>query len=382
MKIGMKPFLRVASAATLAFSAAAHAQAEGTLSLGGQIKVGVQSLHYSGGQGPAQPGPFSQHKTILSDNSSWFYLRGEEPLDAQTSVFFHMERGFLLSSGEMGTELSPARSHAVGFKNSQWGRLLVGRWSTYHSADAALSHNGIYDAGPYASGTLNMLGSIGRSLSYFAGGILSNLVRYDSPRWSHIGFSATYGFDAPNPQRPRNHTLNFNPTYNDGQLVLYWNTLYRARQPGEGEWQHLSHDQHANRLGVAYQFDNGFKVAWLWDRNRVAGPSIPERSLSRDAWAIPVIYREGPHLWHVTYGEARPYQADGQTRPDTGARMFTVGYEYALSKRSALALSYSTVSNQAHAAYDFWYPTNTLPLPSGMEGFRSQSIYAGIKHTF
>lgn len=380
MKFDMKPYHLAGCVLILAFSSSVHAQT--TLSLGGQIKVGVQRLHYSGGRGLDQPGPLSQHRTILSDNSSWFYLRGEEPLDAQTTVFFHAERGFLLSTGDMGTELSPARSHAVGIKDSRWGRLLVGRWSTYHSADAALSHNAIYDAGPYASGTLNMLGSIGRNLAYFAGGILSNLVRYDSPRWSHTGFSATYGFDTQSPQHPGNHTLNFNPTYNDGQLVLYWNTLYRARQPGEGTWRHLSHDQHANRLGMAYQFDTGFKFALLWDRNRVAGASIPERSLSRDAWALPMIYRQGPHLWHVTYGEARSYRADGLTRPDTGARMFSVGYEYALSKRSALALSYSTVSNQAHAAYDFWYPTNNLPLPPGAEGFRAQSIYAGIKHTF
>lgn len=377
---------RIAMVITLGWwglCSAAQAQSEvSSLTLGGQFKLGVQRLHYSGVHADVPGTPSTERKTVMSDNSSWFYVRGEEPLGGQTSVFFHMEHGLLLNTGEMGSFLSPPRAHAVGFKNPQWGRVLVGRWSTYHSADAALSHNAIYDAGPYASGTLNLLGSIGRNLSYFAGGILSNLLRYDSPRWSHAGFSATYGFDEQSPWRPGNHTLNFNPTYNDGQLVLYWNTLYRARQRGEREYRDLTHDQHAHRLGLAYEFQNGIKLALLWDRNHVAGPAVPERSLRRDAWALPVIYRQGPHLWHLTYGAARPVVADGRPRADTGARMFSVGYEYALSKRSALALSYSTVSNQAHAAYDFWYPTNNLPLPPGAEGFRSQSIYAGIKHTF
>ncbi|WP_027478860.1 porin [Curvibacter gracilis] len=379
----MKRFAALGSLGGWALCAVAQAQTDGPgLALGGQIKVGVQHLHYSGVHTDAISAPVNGRNTIMSDNASWFYVRGEEALDGQTRVFFHLEHGLLVNTGEMGSALSPPRTQAVGFKNPQWGRVLVGRWSTYHSADAGLSHNAIYDAGPYASGTLNLLGSIGRSLSYFAGGILSNLLRYDSPRWAHTGFSATYGFDEQSPQQAGKHTLNFNPTYNDGRLVLYWNTLYRARQSGEGERRDLTHDQHANRFGVAYAFDNGIKLAWLWDRNRVAGPAIPEHSLRRDAWALPFIYREGPHLWHLTYGEARPVVADGRPRAASGARMFSVGYEYALSKRSALALSYSTVSNQAHAAYDFWYPTNNLPLPPGAEGFRTQSIYAGIKHTF
>lgn len=376
----MSRFLILVTGVVCALSADLRAQ-DGVF-LGGQIKVGVNSLRYSGGKVDDRPVANPRTKLGVSDNASWIYVRGEESLGAQTAVFFHLEYGLLVTTGEMGTPLSAPRFQAVGVKNPAWGRLLVGRWPTYYSADAPLSHNAIYDAGPYASGTLNVLGSIGRNLRYFAGGMLSNTVRYDSPRWLNTGFNASYSFDAQSPDRPGNHTLNFNPTYNDGQLVLYWNTLYRARQPGGPEQAGQSYDQHAHRLGAAYQFDSGLKLALLWDRNQVEGSAVTEQSLRRDAWAIPVIYRQGPHLWHVTYGEARPFQARGQTVADTGARMFSVGYEYALSKRSSVAMSYSTVNNQAHAAYDFWYPTNTLPLPSGMAGFRSQFIYAGIKHTF
>ncbi|UUZ69726.1 hypothetical protein LP416_10420 [Polaromonas sp. P2-4] len=70
------------------------------------------------------------------------------------------------------------------------------------------------------------------------------------------------------------------------------------------------------------------------------------------------------------------------TTADTGAKMFFMGYEHALSKRTFLAANLSTMRNDSKAAYDFWHPSNTLPGPAGHTGFKSRHIYAGMKHTF
>jgi predicted porin len=84
----------------------ADLRAQDGVFLGGQIKVGVDSLRYSGGKVDDRPVANPRTPLGVSDNASWIYVRGEESLGAQTAVFFHLEYGLLVTSGEMGTPLS------------------------------------------------------------------------------------------------------------------------------------------------------------------------------------------------------------------------------------------------------------------------------------
>lgn len=197
-----------------------------------------------------------------------------------------------------------------------------------------------------------------------------------------LAFTTAYSFDTETPGQGRNHTFNLNPTYTNGPLMLYANHLQRSQQPGAPGNFATNYDQTADRLGAGYEFASGIKVALLVDRNTVQGSAITGGKLSRDAWAIPVSYRTGPHLFSLTYGQARSYKTAGVTTADTGASMLSVGYEQALSKRTFLAANFSTVRNDSKAAYDFWHPSNTLPLAAGYTGFASRMVYVGVKHTF
>lgn len=352
--------------------------AQSSVTLGGQIKIGMDHIGYSGGlTAKGQPNP-GLSATRLSDNSSYFYLKGEEQLGGGTKAFFHWEDSFRSDSDQLGT----ARFRGLGFINPRWGRVLLGRWSTYFASDSLLSPAGIRDALPYASGTLDVLGPIGRRGRYFSGGFLSNTVRYDSPQWAGFGFSASYSFDTETIDQSSNHTLNFNPVYVNGPLMLYANILRRNHQPNAAGNFKTDYDQTAIRLGAGYEFKWGLKVAALWDRNKVDGTAIEGAEQRRDAWAIPISYRVGAQTFSVTYGRANPYQTAGVRTADTGATMTSFGYEYALSKRTSLAANLSTVRNQAQAGYDFWYPTIPLPETAGSTGFRSRYTYVGIKHVF
>ena len=362
-------------AAFLGLAGAANAQSN--LALGGQLKVGVDHVSSSGGRvatGPLELGS----ATRLIDNSSWWFVKGEEDLGAGNKAFFHIENGFSSDSGTQGT----GRFHAVGLSNPRYGRILMGVWSIYFASDSMLSPGGLGDAGPYSSGTLNVLGPIGARGRYFSGGFLPNVIRYESPKWGNAAFTAAYAFDTETAGKPSNRTLNFNPTYVGDNVIVYANFLRRNNQPqAPGDFTR-TYDQASTRLGVGNQATTGWKVAVLWDRNSVKGSAITGGELSRDAWAIPVSYRTGQHLLKATYGRARAIETGGTTTAATGASMVSVGYEYTLSKRTSLAVNFSQVKNEREASYDFWQASNILAGPAGYRGFTSRHLYFGTKHQF
>lgn len=354
-------------------SIAAHAQS--SVTLGGQIKVGIDHVKYSDGNSDV-PGPGSA--TRLTDNSTWWYVKGEEDLGGGTKAFFHIESGINITTGAQGS----GRFHGVGLSHKDRGRLILGQWSTYFASDSILSPEGISNATPYATGTLNVLGSIGSRGRYFSGGFLPNTVRYESPRWNRFGFSASYAFDGGTNSPSGTKTYNLNPTYLGEAWTLYANKLLRKGQPGAPGSFTTTYDQDATRLGVGYLFDNGVKVAFLWDRNTVKGSAIAGNKWSRDAWALPVSYTTGPHKVSLTVGKANSYKVAGTTNPDTGATMLALSYQYALSKRTFFSTALANVNNESNAGYDFWFPTNTLATPANYRGFKSRYVYAGVKHVF
>jgi len=370
MAYPLKTVLLTAAAAALVIPGTASAQS--SIQLGGRVKLGVDNVRYSGGTAP------TTQATRVTDNSSNWYFKGTEDLGGGNQAFFHLETTLQGDTGAIGAP----RFFAVGLGNRDWGRVLMGVWSIYFASDSALSPASISDGQPYAAGTLNVLGAIGKRGQYFAGGFLPNTLRYESPRWGGFAFTAAYLFDTETAGQSSNRSLNFNPTYINGPLTLYANILQRNNQPRAAGNFSTTFDQKAVRLGAGYQLAEGLKAAILWDRNTVDGSAVSGGKMSRDAWAIPVSYRTGPHLFTGAYGQARSLERGGIKANDTGAQMLAVGYEYFLSKRTSLAANYSTVKNQSGAAYDFWHPNDVLPVGATNTGFTSRYIYAGIKHTF
>ena len=363
--------LTLATAATSTMLASTGAYAQSSIQLGGRIKLGVDNVRYSGGTAP------TTQATRLTDNSSNWYVKGTEDLGGGNKAFFHLENTINADAGSAGAP----RFHAVGLSNPTWGRVLLGVWSIYFASDSSLSPAAINDGQPYAAGTLNVLGSIGKRGQYFAGGFLPNTLRYESPRWNGIAFTSAYSFDTETAGAGSNRTINFNPTYINGPLTLYANYLYRNNQQGKSGNVATSYDQSAGRLGIGYSA-SGFKIALLWDRNTVQGSAIAGGKLSRDAWAVPISYQTGAHLFSATYGQALSYKTNGVSNSKTGAKMFSLGYEFWLSKRTSLAANLSMLKNDRNGGYDFWHPNDILPVSSTSSGFTSRYLYAGIKHTF
>jgi predicted porin len=84
---------------------------------------------------------------------------------------------------------------------------------------------------------------------------------------------------------------------------------------------------------------------------------------------------------------ARDLKVNGSSADDTGAKLFEVGVEHSLSKRTMLKATYAMINNDKGAAYDFGINaaginTGTLPGGANAVGGTVQGLSLGLRHTF
>lgn len=148
--------------------------------------------------------------------------------------------------------------------------------------------------------------------------------------------------------------------------------------------------QTGDRLGFAWTFPMGLKVGMIWDRGDMSDEATGQRVARRTVWVLPVSYTTGAHRFNGTYAKAG--NSDGVTldtttstmssnsESNTGARMWSFGYSYAMSKRTNLNVSWTELRNDSAANYDFWSRGGSASaIPRGVD---QRLISAGMRHTF
>jgi predicted porin len=158
-----------------------------------------------------------------------------------------------------------------------------------------------------------------------------------------------------------------------------------------------------DRLGGAWTFPFGLKVGLIWDRLKysnnhqaTAGVAIGGVAIAagqsfnsdqkRTVWSIPLSYNVGNHGFGFTYAKASKIDGSigvtgvGFDGSQFGAKYVTLGYQYAFSKRTNLFASYSKISNDALANYDYF--ANGVGMNQTNRGADPQSIGIGLRHTF
>lgn len=352
-------------------TASSSALAQSAVTIGGQIKLGVDNVSVRGGSG-ANPSV-----TRLNNNTSFWYLDGKEDLGGGKSAYYHLEWDFAADTGAMGA----GRNFYVGLGDKNWGRLQLGRQSVYFSHHWFLfDYQGSMDAAPTAMNSLNVLGSINGS--YFAGNFMNNTIRYEAPNIGGFSGWASYSFDAESPTNKNNKTWYLNPTYTNGPFRLGYYHLARRAQGALPAQIPGTLNQDADRIGIAY-VNNGWRFGLLVDRNKVTDTANGSTH-QRLAYAIPVAYGFGPHTISATWGQAMSTKNNGNTLPDSGVKMLSLSYDYALSRRTQLNVSVAELRNQKNGQYNFWNGSlsGALQMPTSDAGARTRMIYAGMKHVF
>jgi predicted porin len=418
-----KKFIAVAVAGVLA-SPLAMAQTNVTIS--GTLNAGFESI--SAGGSSVTTNPVGQigslnSRTRVVDNLSELRFSVEEDLGGGLKAF-----GTIGSTVDPGNSNVPAstqsgslgsRNTGVGLRSSNWGEITLGNWDLQWHYPGMV--DSIFVKGPTTSSSLGILHNNGRGARAVAqGGRYNNQIRYVSPSWN--GFNVTVAYArhvealnavataAQNNTNAKERTWNIVPTYNNGPWTAFYGWMKISDRTIAATGSGIlgaagTVDVTGNRAGVAYTFPMGLKVGLIWDRLKSHETAdvvaTGSGSMSRTAWSLPVSYTTGPHTFGVTYARAGSINASASVAAtntavklgdnNTGAHFWTVGYQYAMSKRTNLWLNYAKISNGAGAAYDFDSNAGigmaATALSAGLaragnEGADPRTIGIGLRHVF
>ncbi len=296
------------------------------------------------------------------------------------------------------------RNSGVGLRSKAWGEILLGVWDVHYNEHYAA--DGGLLKGTSSSNSLGLLNTFGTGTPAI-GGRYSNVIRYASPNWSGFSFRAVYArpTDASTTTpalagtigyNKKNRVVNFAPSYSAGPIFVGYthltdkdvaSTANATLGIAAGNSKIRS-----DRLSAAYTFPMGIKIGFIYDRSKwsidTAGGS---GDLKRDVWVLPLSYTAGPHGLHFQYSRAKDWKGsavDGTTvvvgtntysaTGDSAAKMWSLVYQYDLSKRTNVHLAYSNIKNDSLAAYDF-FAAGVGGVAAGADP-RQYSI--GLRHAF
>ena len=158
----------------------------------------------------------------------------------------------------------------------------------------------------------------------------------------------------------------------------------------------VQHDQRSDVLAGNMRF-GGFKIGLAWNRGRTTDPASGLVSGDRTGWAVPLSYTWGRHSvaghWtkvraseNVTIGGAAGTAGNVTVSGSgTGAQMWAIAYDYSMSKRTSIGLSYAQLRNQANANYSLFYNSQTAFGSAGtasLAGEDSRLVAATLRHNF
>ncbi len=362
---------------------AVPAMAQTNVTISGQMRVGVDHVS-AGGATAAGASPISRMRVI--DNNSNIKFAGTETLGGGLTAWWQVESAIGTSDnvGTSGAQTSGignsatigTRNTAVGIKGA-WGNIYVGKWDMHYHTGFGVDGAGAVGGLAMSANSLNMLMNQGTAATN-AGGRLNNAIMYDTPTWN--GFNVRFGYstsaaneiltNAPGAGGVSRRESNWwlNPQYNNGPWSAFYSYFARNNigntATGAPGVHTAAPDARFHRAGLAYTFAMGLKIGAIWDRNSYDADTLATTPTNkRTAWAIPVQYNMGPHTFNFTYARA----GDSSNTPmmDTSAKMYMLGYTYALSKRTMLGVNWTKINNAAAGTYDVWHPSSSIGAQSG-----------------
>jgi predicted porin len=186
---------------------------------------------------------------------------------------------------------------------------------------------------------------------------------------------------------------NLNPNWSAAGLNLgysYWSS--KMDNPNGYPTIAAGADQRADRLYGSYLFPMGLRIGLAWDKSKLTGANSTlvtngAQISNRTAWSFPASYAWGPHEIHVHYDRAGNDKDAGNgliaAGANTKATMFAASYQYNLSKRTSLALNYAQINNQAQAAYNFFTSTSLGSADAGVKAGEDPRLWSlTMRHAF
>ena len=400
-----KKLLVVAVAGALAAPGVALAQSSVTIS--GIFKASLENIRLGGISAARSAAGTNTSENRVADDSSRILFNMVEDLGGGLQAIGQADMRIPMASGNV---IAMSGNTHVGLRSNSMGRIFVGRQDVhYGNTESDMS----VLAGDLRADAVSLL-AFTRDGTAIAGATRTpNIIHYTTPNFS--GFTAIVAYSTgptgtssgqPNvsnvgavvnattisaPQQGDTGTairkgsaININPNYAASNFQVgysYWNSKpdggTAATSSGNG-----NADQRSDKIYGSFKMA-GFKVGLSWDKSRLkgnVGAAAGTELANRTAWSIPVSYMMGNNGFHFHYTKARD---DKATAAQDGAKMVALSYQYTLSKRTSVGLTYAKITNDAGAVYNL-FTTASLGNSgaTATAGEDPRMIAATIRHAF
>jgi predicted porin len=270
----------------------------------------------------------------------------------------------------------------------------------------------------------------------------SNVIRYQSPNWSGFNFKLAYARPTDGAvntttgnanEGKKNTVFNFAPQWSNGPIFVGFSYLQdkdiaigttaffggatsvtngvggpALTLPATSNRATVT----SSRLSAAYTFPFGLKLGFVYDTSKAkiqSGPTtanIGDSDVKRNVWALPISWNTGAHTIFAVYAQADKLKGSlgqagapsvdlsnvivtpsgtgaapaGDVSSNSKAKFYSLGYQFDLSKRTNLHLSYSQIKNDTLAGYDFF--ANPVGMGGTNFGADPRIISLGLRHAF
>lgn len=319
-------------------------------------------------EGAAAAGFNLPARNRVSANASFLGFRGTEDLGRGLAAVFQFEGGV---ANDNAGAFNINRDSFVGLRGG-FGTVLAGILTgPTRGLGTAME--------PFAGSTginanTGLIGKLGGG----AGASLfdtrwSNAIAYISPTFSGMTVTAAYVANENKTADGLAGGANQRDTYGyDLGLRYTQGPILAGLTYNEVSIGDTANTEHAaTRAAFRYNFGQG-TVGLLWDRVEHEATGVDQK---RTAWFLPVTFNVTPTGKIVAqYGQA----GDVSGIANSGAKLFALGYEHSLSKRTVVKAVWSQISNESAATYNFGFNA----IGGAVAGADPRGFQVGVRHTF
>ena len=385
-----KKLIAVAVAGVLAAPAV---MADNSVTIYGVADVGLEQVEAKGATAGAASDVAG--KSRVTSNSSYIGFKGQEELGGGLKAIWQIEQAIDIDDGGGSTKTNgfATRDSFVGLSSAAAGKVIMGRITT--PTRAVASKLDVFPGQAGIGADTAILGNTGQANKQ---GDLAfdtrkqNSVGFESAKIAGMTLSAAYIAN-------ENRTNSNNPWGWGAGLTGGWGPVtamfaYEEHRGADGlNGNNMTAASAHGSLDTNYRIGLGFSQSGLtlnaiYEMMELRGGNATAMGagvteLSRDAFWIGGKYAMGKHEFRLAYAMAL---AADQTKDfettevkDSEAQQISVGYGYNFTKRTQVYGVYSTVENDAGAAFDFGPSKSKTNAAAGAD---PEGFSIGVRHLF
>jgi predicted porin len=292
--------------------------------------------------------------TVLQNNSSRWGIKGDEDLGGGMKAFLFLESGFGSDDGRLSNDGGIFNRESFAGLSGGFGALRAGRITSpayFASADYVSMHN--HDTGTSSDFLFGFAAT---------GGNNNNSITYKTPSLGFGDVEIAYSLAASGSEQPGSNNLR--------NTQVAYNYVGGPLHIGAG-WAQMDD----KRTGTSAKDETAviralyemgpFTVGGYYERSKL---QFAGQRRSRNNFRVAGMYAMGASEFHLNFGLADDFSGTDST----GAKQFTVAYNYNLSKRTKVYAFYTQVDEDSNGTYYL----------GATPGAKFSSFAAGLRHNF